>query len=68
MQLADILAWLERHAVRITFQQLPPSRKRLKNRCIVEYIENGQPKICAGTTLCQAVSKAVARSRISPAA
>lgn len=37
MTCAEILFWLEQEASRIVFQSLPPSRRRRKNRVILEF-------------------------------
>src|SRR6185312_7119133 len=53
------LAWLERFAVRIEFQQLPPSRRRRKNRVILQFSDvSGRVETCGGTTLLGAVNRA----------
>jgi hypothetical protein len=63
MSCIDVITWLEHQAVRITFQQLPPSRRRRKNRCVLEYRDLcGELQVCAGADLLQVVWRAMVRS------
>jgi hypothetical protein len=58
---ADVLAWLERHAVDVTVQELPPSRRWLKNRAIVQYRGLDGQIQAVGTTITGAVWKTAKR-------
>jgi hypothetical protein len=62
-QTESMLAWVDRCARRIDFQQLPESRRRLKNRVVIQFLDDsGCLQTCGGATIFQAVSRARLRS------
>ena len=62
---AEILAWLERHGTQVLLQQLPPSRRRRKNRVIVGFRRpGGAVDAAGGATIRNAVEKAIARLEV----
>jgi hypothetical protein len=57
-----ILAWLDRYAIRVEFQELKAG-SRQKNRVILQYRDASGIEVVGGTTLVGAVIKAELRRR-----
>ena len=61
---ADVLAWLNCYARQIIIQDLPKSRKRAKNRVILQFAQPGTTELGAvgATDLPSAILRARARA------
>jgi hypothetical protein len=58
-----ILSWLERFGRRVEFQKLSPSRRRRKNRVLLQFASaSDEVQVVGGPTLAAAVSKAATRA------
>lgn len=61
---AEALAWLDRYAIRIDFQELAPERRR-KNRVILQYRNHLSGREAVGArTIAGAILKAARRAQI----